>query len=172
MPLPYLRIAAAGLLVGAVACGSVNSVRLRGRSPSGDLAPRPGTIAGDLGGPTSEPTARTPDIGTMPDLAGGSRYPGSRQVCRASAVPRGWIAVAYVSSAGQCPARSGADSTATAAVLMRYADEALGMELDVCADQVIPRGWALAREEANDANQCPGAARDDKPTTKRIRRIR
>lgn len=171
MPHSCMRIAAAGLLAGAVACGPVDSIRLRARTAAGGLAPQPGTL-GDLGGRPANPTPRTPDIGELPGPGAGTRRAGDRQVCRTSAPPRGWIAVAYVSSAGQCPARSGADSIATAAVLTHYADESVGMELDVCADQVIPGGWAIVRDEAADVGRCPGATRGEGPTTKRIRRVR
>ena len=80
--------------------------------------------------------------------------------------------MAYVSGDGQCPARGGADSLATAAVLMRYADLTLGTVLEVCADQPLPEGWLVANLPVSDADRCPGAVRGDAPTTKRIERRR
>ena len=171
MPHSYLRIAAGALLAGSVACGVVDSLRLRGGPPARGPVPQPGRMPGDLGGQPADPMPRTPGTGATPGSAGDTRYPGTRQVCRTSAPPRGWIAIAYVSGSGECPARRGADSVATAAVLVRYADHAVGTELDVCADQVVPQGWAMSRDEAADGDQCPGATRGDGPTSKRIRRV-
>ena len=171
MRLSSLRFATAGLLAVAIACGPLSSARVRGPSTPGTMEPRPGTSPSDLGGWPADPP-RTPTVGGLPGPATGTRNAAERRVCRTSAVPRGWIAVAYVSGDGQCPARRGADSEATAAVLMRYADLSLGTVLEVCADQPLPEGWLVAREQVSDADRCPGAVRDDGPTTKRIERRR
>ena len=171
---PFLVLLA---LAGATACGSIRVGAVGGREgPSTRTLPGapPGTSVIPVtdsrrpdGGPGTPP-------GDLPGPGSGTRYAEERRVCRTSGVPRGWIAVAYVEdAAGQCPARTGADSTATSMVLLRHTGWPRGTELDVCADQRTPGGWErVMHEDPADATRCPGAARGGEPTTRRIRRYR
>ena len=163
---------ASSLLAGVTACGVVTSVRPRATTTTGPRAipgqPTPTSVPG------ANPTPRGPAGSERPNATRG-RHVDERLVCRTSGAPRGWIAVAYVSSPDQCPPRAGADSaaaTATAALVTNYADRPRGSMLDVCADQPTPPGWqTLSDESVEDASRCPGAARDGRPTAKRIRRV-
>jgi hypothetical protein len=161
------------LLVGATACGAVN---LRGASGERGTAPadaRGGWPAVVDGGPR-RPTDPTPAPGELPGPNSGTRLAGERRVCRTTGVPRGWIVVDYVSAPGECPARAGADSLATAAVLTRFDVLHRGATLEVCADQRTPFDWEVVRDQEPviDAARCRGAVRDGRATTKLIRRVR
>ena len=166
-----LRLPAATLmLAGISACGIVTSIRPHAPGTS-HSSPPPGAI------PTGTvPTTRTPTIGDRTDGARRTSSPDDRQVCRASAIQRGWIAVAYFDSPEQCPTRTGSDSAsvkATAAIVTHYAIRPIGTTLDVCADENTPVGWATVTDESpEDVGRCPGAVRGEGPTTKRIRRYR
>ena len=97
---------------------------------------------------------------------------GARRVCRGTSLPGGWIAVAYeAATEGECPAR-GDGTPRRIAVLVRYVDYPRGSTLDVCADQPLPRSWAIERDEQVDAGACPGAAKDGGSATVRIYRRR
>lgn len=113
--------------------------------------------------------------GRLGDPATGSAYANERRVCRTGGAPRGWIAVDYVSGSDECPARArrrGADSAATVAIVVRYDAWPRGTVLEVCADQPVPLTWSYDTEApAADPGRCPGAARGDRPTTRRIRRV-
>lgn len=180
MPRPSTLCAIVLALLAATACASfrVGSAYGDGRDgPTTRTLPGapPGTSVIPVTGPTrpGAPPAVLP-TGELPGPTTGTRYADERRVCRTSGVPRGWIAVAYVDDAGsQCPARTGADSLATSMVLTRYADRPRGTDLDVCADQRLPRGWErVMHEDTEDATRCPGAAPEGKSTTRRIRRMR
>ncbi|MGZ8377187.1 MAG: hypothetical protein ACXWZS_12630 [Gemmatirosa sp.] len=174
MPRPTLLCAALLLSIGATACVSINL-----SSGSQDGAPTPfgqrprGPDAIDVG--PRAPTDPTPAPGDLPGPPSGTRLAGERRVCRTSSVPRGWIVVDYVPAMGECPARAGADSAATAAVLTRYAGLHRGATLEVCADQRTPRDWELVRDQVPpvvDASRCLGAVRDGSAPTRVIRRYR
>ena len=107
-----------------------------------------------------------------PAAVAGRGSSGVRRVCRTGARPRGWIAVAYVSSGeGDCPALVKSDSSVTVAVLAYYADRAVDAVLDVCADEPVPRGWAVEDSAADGSDSCPGVTRNGS-STYRIRRVR
>jgi hypothetical protein len=168
-----LRCALVLLTGTAAACSSVN---LRGGS--GDRGSSPIDARRDWpavidAGPR-RPTDPTPAPGDLPGPNSGTRLAGERRVCRTTGVPRGWIVVDYVAAPGECPARAGADSLATAAVLTRYEGMYRGATLEVCADQRTPFDWEVVRTEEPviDATRCLGAVRDGRPTTKLIRRVR
>jgi len=156
------------LLAGLSACGIVSS--FHPHVPSTDDPSR------RAGASTGGPSVGKPSIGDRAGTASRTREVDEQQVCRSSGAPRGWIAVAYFSASEQCPARAGGDSastSATAAIITHYAVRPVGTELDVCVDQNTPIGWeSVTDEAAEDTGRCPGAARGDKPTTRRIRRLR
>ena len=168
-----LRVVSTSLLLaGAAACGVVSSVRPRASTTTG-----PGARPGQAAPPGVTGAGRTPAGGERTRSTRGAQRMDEQLICRTGGVPRGWIAVAYVSAPDQCPTRTGADSvattTATAALITSYADRPTGAMLDVCADQPIPPGWqTLSHESVEDASRCPGASRDGRPTAKRIRRVR
>ena len=88
-------------------------------------------------------------------------------------MPRGWIAVDYVSSSGGCRNRM-RDAGPNTAIIVRYATLPLETILIVCSDQHMPYDWAREPEEATDASstQCPRKPGDTRtgPTVVRIRR--
>ena len=135
--------------------GGVYGPRRPGNAPSG----------GDIDG-------RRLPVGA-PAAVAGRAAGGVRRVCRTGSRPRGWIAVAYVSSGeGDCPALSKSDSgaTATVAVLTHYVDLPLETVLDVCADEPTPRGWVKDDSVADASDSCPSAERNGS-STYRIRRV-
>jgi hypothetical protein len=112
-----------------------------------------------------------PDTGTV-GVTTDPRSDVVRRVCRTSGWPRGWVATAYESGSGECPLRSGADSTALAAIIVRLDAHPVGAELDVCADQAVPKDWVLVNiEGAEPSARCPGAARNGASAIRRIRRV-
>jgi len=170
MRLPRHALAtAAALLCGCA--GLQHSMTVRGGRPD----PRP------LTGPTAIANGREPGREAGDELprpeASGTTLPtaaAERRVCRRSAWPRGYIAVAYVAGAQDCPAAKTRDDDYPVAILVAYTGRGVGAALDVCADQHVPGGWSVDTE-AGGTEQCPGAARtgrDGGATTKRIRRIR
>lgn len=64
--------------------------------------------------PGSEPGS------TIPNVRGKATQSASREICRGSAMPRGWVAVDYVSSSGGCRNRM-RDAGANTAIIVRYA---------------------------------------------------
>lgn len=174
---PILGALLAALAVGG--CQARVGTAVHGRT--GERPLDPATRLGGLGprearrpgSPTDPPLVPAPGE-VVPTPASGIRTPDERRICRTDAVPRGWIAVAYVEAEGQCPAREGPAREATAAIITALGGRAVGTVLDVCADQRIPRDWGIVREEgAVDPGRCPGAAvSGDAPTTRRIRRWR
>lgn len=173
MPRPPVLLSALLLALGASACVSINVRSGREIGPPTPFGQRPQTPEGIDVGPRA-PTDPTPAPGDLPGPSSGTRLPSERRVCRTSGVPRGWIVVDYVDALGECPARTGPDSSATAAVLARHAGMPRGAELEVCADQRIPRDWDLVRGEplSVDGARCRGAAPEGWPATKLIRRAR
>lgn len=170
---PSMMRAALLALAGATACTTVQLSGVRGTVGREPAAPvRPGASPARAPGTPADPEWPTTPPGDLPGPASGTRYADERRVCRTTSVPRGWIAVAYVSVPGQCPARDGADSLATSSVLARHAGRPRGALLDVCADQPTPSGWERVRDEVEGADRCPGAAPAGSPTTRRIRRYR
>jgi hypothetical protein len=120
---------------------------------------------GEIGGrglPASRPEAGTPST-----IAGAD----SRRICRTSSRPDGWIAVAYVAGDG-CGARGSADSSYVIAVLAQYAILPVDAELDVCADERIPRNWVPSDAAAAPSDACPGVKGNSASTTRSIRRRR
>lgn len=123
------------------------------------------TAPGDAG---ADGRARASD----PRVAAAGHTSGEqRRVCRSGNRPRGWIAVAYVLGAGDCPLHVGRDTVYTAAVLTRYAGLPIGSLLDVCADEHVPAGWTReAPDPENVGDSCPGSTRNGGSATYRIRR--
>lgn len=168
------------VLTGAAGCAALRPTSVGVRGGSGD-GPRPrGGLPADApaAGPAAPGRPPSPEPGALPGPRGrpapvrATRHASERRVCRAGGAPRGWIAVAYVSAAGECPARSGADSAATVAVIVRHAEWPRGAVLEVCADQRVPRAWVVDAQHApEDPGRCPGAARAGAATTKRLRRV-
>jgi len=142
------------------------SVRARG----GDTSPATGRGGfGIPARPAADPTL-APTGGTRGDLPSTTEHPTaseSRRICRSGSWPTGWIAVAYEAASGdECPKGK---SAYPIAVLVRYASQPRDATLDVCADQPVPQNWT-AEAESTDVGQCPGAERDGRSATKRIRR--
>ena len=131
-------------------------------APRGPVDPAAG---GDLGGQGAATAARGRN--------GARVVADERRVCRSGSRPTGWIAVAYVSGNGECPAHAGGDSVYTAAIVARYADRPRDTILDVCADERLPSGWVVEQAGVSDVNgSCPGASRNGGSETRRIRRAR
>ena len=156
---------ALALALALVGCGSAMSISPRGTAgnpavPRGNTAvldPRLNPQPGDV--PSTVPPA-------------GPRATASeqRRVCRTSGTPRGWIAVAYESGSADCPAEG--DSEYRVAVLVSLKSQLRDATLDVCGDQHVPIDWTEERDAAVDNGQCPGALKDGRSATKRIRRNR
>ena len=90
-------------------------------------------------------------------------------------MPRGWIAGDYIAAPGSCPSSNGkSDTSAYAAVIVRYSTLPPGAILTVCADQHMPYDWTREPEQETDAGstQCPRMAGDTRtgPNIVRIRR--
>jgi len=128
-------------------------------SPPGQI---PGTSA-----PGSNPGS------TIPNARGKASQSASREICRGAPLPRGWIAVDYVTSSGGCR-ESMRDTEANTAIIVHYATLPPETILVVCADQHLPPSWMREPEEPGDASsgQCPRRSGDTRtgPTILRIRR--
>ncbi|MDF1505052.1 hypothetical protein [Roseisolibacter sp. H3M3-2] len=160
------------VLVTLAACGGVS---LRGaRGTTAETAPSsPFPRADRAPIPADRPTPLPVPGGVVPTPANGVRTPDQRRICRTESVPREWIAVAYVEAEGQCPARQDVGTSANAAIITHLPTKSLGTVLDVCLDQRVPIDWQILRgEPVADPAACPGAARGEAPTTRRIRRWR
>ena len=161
----YRLVTIVSVLGATAACAAIEAgdISLRPRAGKGGVAP--------VGGPGARGFPR-PDSGGV----GRINDPHSsliRRVCRASGWSRDWIATAYEEAAGGCPRRTGADSSAVAAILIRLDAQPIGAVLDVCADQTTPGDWIAERPESSEVSQrCPGAGRDGASAMKRIRRVR
>jgi len=94
----------------------------------------------------------------------------TRRICRGSPWPSGWIAIAYESSAKECP-RSSDRVSFNIATIARYDNQPRGQTLEVCADQAIPRGWIPEGDDNTSGEACPGAGKGDASVTRLIRRI-
>lgn len=165
-PTPVLALAAI-LLAGACATVGVTP----GAGGGGPLDDAPPTAMPYPG--TGRPaTARRPSPLPQP----GAAHPqtgAERRVCRHVGWPRDHVAVAYVTDDGSCPRSPRGDDAHTAAIVVPLARQPVGTELEVCADQRVPRDWDVARAgAAGAAARCPGAGRDGEPATLRIRRVR
>jgi hypothetical protein len=118
---------------------------------------------------TADPTLAPADAprGDVPSATPHATASESRRVCRSGSWPSGWIAVAYEAASGdECPK---GNTGYPVAVLVRYTSQPKDATLDVCADQRVPQSWT-AESESTDVGQCPGAERDGRSATKRIRR--
>ena len=78
---------------------------------------------------------------------------GVIQVCRATGIKQGFVAVDYVADS-KCPRLIGGDSEYNAALVLRYDRLPAASELTVCNDQVIPSGWQRVRTPEGDYS-CP-----------------
>lgn len=94
----------------------------------------------------------------------------TRQICRGS-MPRGWIAVRYVTDA-DCPTPPDEGNPYSSAIIRKYSELPLGARLVVCADQGLPSGWV--REPADASHSaCTGAkVREGAATVYVMRRVR
>lgn len=110
---------------------------------------------------------------TIPNVRGKATQSASREICRGSALPRGWIVVDYVSSSGGCR-NSMRDAGANTAIIVRHQTLPPESILVVCSDQHLPYRWARMPEEDGDVSstQCPRRPGDTRtgPTIIRIRR--
>ncbi|HKJ93952.1 MAG TPA: hypothetical protein VJ957_12355 [Longimicrobiales bacterium] len=96
--------------------------------------------------------------------------PETRRACRADARPRGWIAVSYLRLGDECQKVAEGDPY-NGVLLQKYFDWPTGGVLDICADEVVPRGWFELMEPA--ARACKGArVKEGEPTAIRIRKAR
>ncbi len=110
----------------------------------------------------------TATVGTLSPVRGTM----VRRVCRTAGWSRDWIATAYENASGECPLAAGTDSTAYAPIIVRVDTQPVGATLDVCADQITPRGWERVPLDGTDGSlRCPGAARDGASAIRRIRRV-
>ena len=162
MPRAYVVVAAV-LLIGT-GCSAV-SARVHGRTND----PNPafgGTARDTIGIGRTVPAGRTSPTGK-------SHSPGiaTRRVCRGGAWPSGWIAIGYEASDAQCPRSADARSAYNVATIVRYETLPSGQVLEICADQVIPRGWVNETREDQVGDACPGAAKDGASATRIIRRL-
>jgi hypothetical protein len=126
--------------------------------------------AGQIPGTSNPGTQRG---GTIPNVRGSAGQAASREICRGSPFPRGWIAVDYIASSA-C-SNSLHDTGANTALIVNYTALPPETVLVVCSDQHLPGGWERLPEEEADASssQCPrrsGATRKG-PTIVRIRRL-
>jgi hypothetical protein len=130
------------------------------------------TPAGQIPGTSNPGTQRG---GTIPNVRGSAEATGSREICRGSPFPRGWIAVDYIGSSAAC-SNSLHDSGANTAIIVNYSVLRAEAMLTVCADQHLPGGWERLPEEETDAasSQCPRRPGDTRkgPTIAHIRKLR
>src|SRR5690242_5270798 len=156
-----LMSVAGACLVASAACSSMG-VRVHGRVPNQQ------PLFGGTMRDTSSVGPSTPGGRTT-----GRSHSASfetRRICRSSAWPSGWIAIAYESSPKECPSSSERVSY-NVATIARYDTQARGQTLEVCADQTIPRGWIREGDDDTTGDACPGAGKGDASVTRRIRRI-
>lgn len=110
---------------------------------------------------------------TIPNTRGAAAQSASREICRGAPMPRGWIAVDYVTSSGGCRSNM-RDAGANTAIIVNYLTLPPETILVVCSDQRTPSKWARLPQEDTDASsmQCPRRPGDTRkgPTILRIRR--
>lgn len=93
----------------------------------------------------------------------------TREACRATARPDGWIVVSYLRLGNQCQKLG--DDPYNGVLLQRIYDRPVGTVLEICADQVIPRDWYEISGPVS--TRCEGAhVKADQPTVVRIRKAR
>lgn len=128
------------------------------------------TPTGQIPGTSNPGTQRG---GAIPNVRGSTGPAPSREICRSSALPRGWIAVDYIVSSA-CR-NSLHDSGANTALIVNYAAMEPETILTVCSDQHLPGGWERLPAEDTEASssQCPRRPGDTRtgPTVVRIRRL-
>lgn len=126
---------------------------------------------------------RIPGTSENPGFDGGTTVPStrssatqatSRQICRKTSTPHGWIAVDYVSSPTCSPLGGNGELGANSALIVQYGTLPAETILQVCADQHLPQDWMREPEEPGDAasTQCPRKPGDTRTglTITRIRR--
>lgn len=126
----------------------------------------------NLRGSGTTPPGLVPGIpeASDPDRTAPGSGPTTTRACRASSIPRGWIAVAYIPVGDECPTADSYDGY-NGVVLERHRDRPTGTVLAVCADQRTPSGWTDKTAPPDVA--CPGArVSEGHPTAKLITRIR
>jgi hypothetical protein len=137
-------------------------------------------------GMSAQPRAGMRDRGTVglpgEDASGPQSWPAGREardprpavdrICRASSMPRGWIAIGYEASQGKCPATPRVDAEYSLAVIERHSHMPVGTVMLACADQPVPRNWVREWHLEPHAS-CAGArVRDGAPTSYLMRRVR
>lgn len=146
------------LLFSLAACGT--TVRPRASTGGGERLP---------GYPADDALGRRPGTAVAGATDGRDMID---QVCRARAVPAGWVVVRYVDGGDACPPARESEQPYNAAVIERFSQRPAGSSMVVCADQAVPRDWV--REWSRDAGaECAGArVSADAPTAMVIRRVR
>ena len=127
-------------------------------------------------GGTDQPTSILPGSlsgprpGPEPAIDGNAK-PIIDEICRASGMRAGWLAIRYVQGGANCPANTDPGNPYTASVIERYDQKPVGAEMVVCADQTIPHQWVRTTSQ-HVQTTCPGArVRDGSPTVMVIRRV-
>jgi hypothetical protein len=94
---------------------------------------------------------------------------GPQNTCRASRLPSDWVIVDYVESS-ECPSLGG--ERYNGARIIRHATFPRGVEIVVCADQRVPRGWRRQGrvEDADLESLCRSSLRT-RPLSERVMRI-
>ena len=124
-------------------------------------------------------TSADPDVGGtggIPRSPGSTPGASSSQLCRNQAIPRGWVAVDYLSSSNCPPLSPNGDPGPNAMLLTRHTEFPPETVITVCADQRVPTNWSREDYEAQEGSsgRCsrkPGDTRTS-PTVMRIRRLR
>jgi hypothetical protein len=94
----------------------------------------------------------------------------SRRVCRGSQ-PGGWVAVDYVTDTIACPTKHGTSAANGTAVLLNLNAVLVGDEIEVCADQRVPRNF-IRLENVDAGGRCASLGSSDRPMVMVIRRSR
>ena len=163
------RLAMLGALASLSACFAFEGVSKRPRTS----VVAPGGF-GRLGGAIDSVRTR-PDDGLRDGRGNRPLHVEERRVCRTRGWPRGWIAVAYdIAAEGECPARAKSESERGVAIVRRVDRMAVGVVLEVCAGQAVPRDWIRewGDEPTERAGRCAGASPDGVTDVMVIRRYR
>jgi hypothetical protein len=128
----------------------------------------PGRIPGTSDSPGFD--GRAP----VPSTRSSATQATSRQICRNTSIPHGWIAVDYVSSPSCSPLGGTGELGANSALIVQYGTLPVDTILQACADQHLPQNWMREPEEPSDvaSTQCPRRPGDTRTgaTIVRIRR--
>lgn len=134
-------------LLSLAGCTSI-AFHVPDREWESDLVRKPGAVTPELES-TSSPLIET------------------RQQCRIGPRPSGWVAVTYLRLGEECAAF--AETPFNGVLLQKYRGRPVNSVMEICADQMVPRGWIEVSPAEGD---CVGAkVGENRPRAIRIRRV-